>query len=81
MLQDVHEGAQVVERLQLDERRPQRVVQHRAERVHQRRQWRGVPSALAGAVAALHDRRGRVRLGEEVVEQLVLQLAHLLAYI
>ena len=63
MLQDVHELAQRLQGGQLDVGRAQRIVQHRAQRVHQRGQRAAV----------------RVSAGEEAVEQLVLQLAHLRA--
>ena len=61
MLQDGHQLAQLVQALQLDARRPQLVVQQRAERVNQR--------GLCAAIPPL--------LREEVLEQLVLRSAHL----
>lgn len=61
MQQDVHNLAQVVQVLQLDEGGAKHVVQHHAQGVHEGRQR---PALL------LLSR-------EEVLEQLALQLAHL----
>ncbi len=61
VLEDVHQAAQLVQALQLDEDGPERIVQDGAQGVHQR----GQRTALA------------VRVWEKVVKQLVLHLAHL----
>lgn len=61
MLQDVHKATELINALQLDENGPEGIVEDSAEGVHEGRQ----SPALA------------VSLGEEVLKQLVLHLAHL----
>lgn len=64
MLQDVHKLCQVVQAGQLDEARPEGVVQQHAQRLNQRLQARPAPAVCCDG-----------RCGEEVLVQLVLHLA------